>query len=161
MGNCESIQECICCEAELDSSDLMDRIAMKDFTFSDGTTVPAGATVTAMLNNQTSEEFYENPTEFDGFRFVKMREQAIASGRPEKKFDIISTGIESLPFGHGRHACPGRYFAAAELKMMLAHLVVGYDIRTVEDGLRPADIYIIQACIPNPTAEILIRKRNV
>ncbi|KAF9528912.1 cytochrome P450 [Crepidotus variabilis] len=140
---------------------LMGRIAMQDYTFSDGTTIPAGTMMAVyVVNDHTSEEFYENPLKFDGFRFVKRREHAVTSGQTEKRFDFVTTGLDSLGFGHGRHACPGRYFASSELKLMLAYIVMNYDVRTVEQGVRPEDLYIIDNCIPNPTAKLLFRCRS-
>ena len=99
---------------------------------------------------------YEDPETFDPFRFVKMRER-----NTSKKFDMVSTSCDSLAFGHGIHACPGRYFAASELKLMLAHLVVNYDVRLENEGVRPADMWVATSCVPNPTAEVLFRKRKV
>ena len=90
-----------------------------------------------------------------------MKKRAEESGLTDKKFDIVSTSTESLAFGHGRHACPGRFFAAAMIKLMLAELVLRFDVRTIEDGVRPKDLNIIQNCIPNPKAEILFRRRAI
>ncbi|KAF9528913.1 hypothetical protein CPB83DRAFT_853417 [Crepidotus variabilis] len=70
-----------------------------------------------------------------------MREHAIASGQSEKRFGFVTTGLDSLAFGHGRHVCPGRYFAASELKLMMAHIVMNYDVRTIEEGVGPEDLY--------------------
>ncbi|KAF8959647.1 cytochrome P450 [Flammula alnicola] len=137
---------------------MMPRVAVNDFTFSDGTTVPRGTTVgIAIQTPHTDEKVYENPMKFDGFRFVKMKERDGA----EKKFDMVSTSCESLAFGHGRHACPGRYFATCELKLMLAHTVVTYDVKLETEGARPADMWVATACIPNPNAEVLFRRRAV
>ncbi|KAF9528910.1 cytochrome P450, partial [Crepidotus variabilis] len=139
---------------------LMERVAIQDYKFSDGTTVPAGTKIAVCLNTHTSEEFYENPEKFDGFRFVKMKEQAVVSGNADKKFDMVTTGVDSLAFGHGRHACPGRYFAASELKLMLAFIVMYYDVKTEEEGVRPKDLFFMQSCVPNTTAELLFRRRR-
>ena len=42
-----------------------------------------------------------------------------------------ATRIEKnyLPFGLGKHACPGRQFAVNEIKVALHHLLLKYDIR--------------------------------
>jgi len=71
----------------------------------------------------------------------------------------VSTGIGSLAFGHGRHACPGRYLAACELKLMLAHVVMAYDVKLENDGVRPEDMWIVTTCVPNPNAKVLFRRR--
>lgn len=36
-----------------------------------------------------------------------------------------------MTFGHGPHACPGRFFAMYEVKVVLVELLRNYDIRLV------------------------------
>jgi hypothetical protein len=55
---------------------------------------------------------------------------------------------------------PGRFFAANELKAMLAHLVLTYDVKLEDEGVRPTDMWFGGACMPNQTAEVLFRKRQ-
>lgn len=89
------------------SSVNMDRKVVKPggFTFSDGTTLPVGTYLTvASRSIHLDEGCYENPEVFDGFRFSRMRE-ADGDG---VKFQMVNTSPVFLPFGHGRHACPGR-----------------------------------------------------
>ncbi len=40
-----------------------------------------------------------------------------------------------MQFGFGRHACPGRFFAANEIKMIIANFVMDYDIK-LPDGVK-------------------------
>ena len=48
---------------------------MRPFTFSNGITIPAGTLVSAPSGViHKDEELYPNPEEFDGFRFVRLRE---------------------------------------------------------------------------------------
>jgi cytochrome P450 len=54
-------------------------------------------------------EIYPDPEVFDGFRFSKLRESEESGSA---KFQVVTTSLDYLPFGHGRHACPGRFFAA-------------------------------------------------
>jgi cytochrome P450 len=55
---------------------------------------------------------------------------------------------------------PGRFFAANELKAMLAHLVLNYDVKLENEGVRPTDVWYGPACVPNQTAEVMFRKRR-
>ncbi|KAF8887392.1 cytochrome P450 [Infundibulicybe gibba] len=129
----------------------MQRKARKDFTFSNGIVIPAGTQIaTAAYPLQRDAVNYPNPDDFDGFRFTKL-----ADG---KKHAIVSTEGTFLAFGHGKHACPGRFFAAVELKMMLAYLVMNYDVKT-EAGLRPRNIWIAETCTPDPVGELMFRQR--
>ena len=100
------------------------------------------------------ESVYKDPHKFDPLRFVKMQEQTTRS------MDLTSTSDEYLGFGHGRHACPGRYLAASELKLMLAYVAAHYDVKIANEGSRPADLWMMTSCMPNQTAEVLFRKRK-
>jgi cytochrome P450 len=60
----------------------------------------------------------------------------------------------------GKHACPGRFFAGNELKAMMAHVLLNYDIRSEVEGVRPANLHLGQTTLPNPSAKVLFRKRR-
>ena len=47
---------------------------------------------------------------------------------------MVTTTEKYLPFGLGRHFCPGRDLAAAELKLFLTYLAVYYDLKLTEMG---------------------------
>ena len=131
------------------------RIALKDFTFSDGTTIPRGTTVCVPRSvPHLNDKVYEDPLKFDGFRFSKMLESSTKTN-----VGIISSSLDHLPFGLGRHICPGRYFAACELKLILAHVVMTYDVKLEIEGVRPQDMWFMDNCVPNPNANVLFRKR--
>jgi cytochrome P450 len=63
-----------------------------------------------------------------------------------------------LGFGHGRQACPGRYFAAHLAKVILCHLVHNYELKKVEEGPFKPVMYGFETNV-NPVARIMIRKR--
>ncbi len=76
------------------------RVALCPFTFSNGVTVPAGTLVgVPAAAIHTDEGIYPNPEEFDGFRFVKLRERDGDAGHL-----ATSTSWDHLDFGYGRHA---------------------------------------------------------
>ena len=56
---------------------------------------------------------------------------------------------------------PGRFFAANELKALLAFLVVNYDFKFVGGGPRPENIYISENVVPDPTVQLMFRKRQL
>lgn len=131
------------------------RKARVSHTLSDGTYLPKGTWVTAPASAiHHSELSYEDPMKFDGFRFSRMRQQPGF----ETKFQAVSTADNYLPFGHGRHACPGRFFAANELKVLLAYIICNYEFKT-SDGKRPANGYFGMGCIPAISTELLFRER--
>ncbi|KAJ7195018.1 cytochrome P450 [Mycena rebaudengoi] len=133
----------------------------KGFRFSDGQKLPYGAYMQiATLRTHYNTEIYHNPDEFDAFRFSCVRQENKEQGHIFHQH-MVTTGVDYLPFGHGRHACPGRFFAATELKAMLAHVVMNYDVKLDESaaGVRPPSLIIGFAQMPNTTAKVYFRKR--
>ncbi|KAJ7652562.1 cytochrome P450, partial [Mycena rosella] len=141
-------------------------VAQDGFTFSDGTTIPYGAFLGVPgTATHYDPDNYEDATTFDGFRFSRLREQhAIQDNHSEGSgiFNrhMVSTAQDHVAFGHGRHACPGRFFAATELKAMLAHMLINYDVKAEMEGVRPPDQFFGPARFPNSQGKILIRKRS-
>ncbi|KAF8844237.1 cytochrome P450 [Paxillus ammoniavirescens] len=132
------------------------RKVMKDFTFSDGTVVPKGTILTtASQATHLDNTFYENAEVFDPFRFAHMHDE----GGDDARHSYISTNPGYLAFGHGKHACPGRFFAATELKSMLAHLVLSYDIKLEGNATRPRSWAHGLNIVSHPTAKVMFRKR--
>lgn len=83
------------------------RKAMKDFTFSDGTFIPAGTIISAAsVATHTNEEFYDDAQVFNPWRFSDMRSEE-GEGT---KHQMVSTSTEYIAFGHGRHAWCVSYF---------------------------------------------------
>src|SRR6478609_8997557 len=70
-----------------------------------------------------------SPRIFDGFRYSNLRS---IKGQ-ESHHQAATTGPDYLIFNHGKHACPGRFFAICEIKMILIELLAKYDFR-LEDG---------------------------
>ncbi|KAF9559724.1 cytochrome P450 [Agrocybe pediades] len=133
----------------------MNRKLMKDFTFSNGVTVPAGTHVAVAVNaSHMDDHVYDDPQVFKGFRFVDMRDEE----GENIKHQIVSLSPDYLTFGTGRHACPGRFFAANELKAMMAHILLTYDVKLAGDS-RPQNFWFQGFSSPNRKAEVLFRKR--
>ena len=55
---------------------------------------------------------------------------------------------------------PGRFFAANELKAMMAYVVVSYDVKFEKEGVRPENIYAALGISPDPNARVLFKKRD-
>ena len=130
------------------------RKARESFTLSDGTTVAAGAfvAVAGTAIHRDSADFAD-PLTFNPWRFA-LEDQGVARAQ-----NITNTSPTHLAFGHGRTACPGRFFAAMEMKTLLAHLVIHYDIKFDGDGGRPPNKWFSIHCIPDPHAKLMFRRR--
>jgi len=82
----------------------MDRKVLKDFTFSNGTFIPKGSRLAAIAGPiNMDEEIYEDPSTFKPFRFAEAREGA-NDAREAMKNQMVTTSLQNLVFGHGRHA---------------------------------------------------------
>ncbi|KAL5522639.1 hypothetical protein ACEPAG_8657 [Sanghuangporus baumii] len=143
----------------------MQRKILQDYTLSDGTFLPAGTHVACnSVATHYDERNYQRAGEFDGFRFVQSDSNSHSETqdpRENTKDQVVSTSLEFLTFGHGRHACPGRFFAANELKTMLAYLVVNYDMKLEDEQAQPRPLNVATATISDPKARVLFRKRCV
>ncbi|KND87450.1 Dihydromonacolin L monooxygenase LovA [Tolypocladium ophioglossoides CBS 100239] len=101
----------------------MRRVASETFTLSDGTVIPKGHSVAVSSHSMWEPQIHPQPNEWNGYRFYDMRDE------PEKQHlaQLVTTGISHLAWGHGDHACPGRFFAANEVKIILVHILLKYD----------------------------------
>ncbi|KAG8527722.1 uncharacterized protein KY384_007876 [Bacidia gigantensis] len=139
----------------------------------EGWTAPYGTIMSFDLYDvHRDPRFYPQPNIYDAFRFSRQSEiQANASAngstgqgeakegsRPERKnLGLITLSDTFLTFGLGRHACPGRFFISAEAKIMLAYMVMNYEIKTFPT--RPADRHLSSIILPSSTAKIRVRRR--
>jgi hypothetical protein len=133
------------------------RKTLKPITLSDGTYLPANTYLFSPSTAISADpSVYRNPDEFDGLRFYKMRQR---TPEDDMRYQLISTGNTQMHFGIGRHACPGRWFASHEIKLILAAFLSKYDIKLKEGESRPKNFIFQIMNSPNPNAEVLIRKR--
>ncbi|KAH7389951.1 cytochrome P450 [Pyrenochaeta sp. MPI-SDFR-AT-0127] len=107
----------------------MRRYATSDVSLSSKLVIKKGERLN-VLTLHRSPELYPSPDTYDPYRFYKIRMQL---GK-ENTAQLVSTSVEHMGFGHGEHSCPGRFFAANEIKVALAHILIKYDWKLVEDG---------------------------
>lgn len=107
---------------------------LQSHTLSDGTYLPKGSNVVANAFSVTHDpEMLKDPDVFDGLRYYKMRTAVESDPKAAKelagKNQFVSVSPASLMFGYGKHACPGRFFAGNEIKLILVKLLEKYDLR--------------------------------
>ncbi|GIK05553.1 hypothetical protein Aspvir_009666 [Aspergillus viridinutans] len=83
----------------------------------------------------------------------------VMGGANENRWQHTSTGADNINFGHGLWACPGRFFASAEIKVVVAYVIRHYDLRLVEGRPRPTPKYGGLAIFPDAEAEVEFRPR--
>ncbi|KAI6014537.1 hypothetical protein PISMIDRAFT_6834 [Pisolithus microcarpus 441] len=138
------------------SSLVMIRKVLKDFTFSDGRVVPRGCYIAAPSYAVHHDvEFYEKPDDFDPFRYIRLHRDG-----DDMKQQVVSLGSNFLAFGHGKHACPGRFVAATIQKIILARIVSSYDLK-LDNAPAPSKSVEFGVFIgPDPNTTILLKKRS-
>lgn len=94
------------------------------------------------------------------------------------KHQMVSLNNEQIIFGLGRHAwyvpslsetahvifphplSPGRFLAVNEIKTMLAHIVINYDVQLENGSLkRPPNFNFETSAVPNTKAIVSFRRR--
>ncbi|KAL8941827.1 MAG: hypothetical protein Q9216_002027 [Gyalolechia sp. 2 TL-2023] len=133
------------------------RVMQGNHVLSDGTVLPTGAHICMPVNAiQMDPEVTAAPEIFDGFRYYKQRRNP-GEGHLHQ---FATTEKHILNFGHGKYACPGRFFASLEIKVILARLIMNYDFKFVNGQGRPSNLRAHEFLFPNPDAELLIRSRG-
>lgn len=122
-------------------------------------------------------DFYTDPTRFHPFRyctpaqvegtrtqrFYKAQNQEIITSltnRPSastKGKSTVSLDDKFLSFGFGRHACPGRFFAMHEIKLMMAYILMNYEVEFFSQ--RPEQFRIMWAQLPKEGTHFKVRRR--
>ncbi|RFU77513.1 ent-kaurene oxidase [Trichoderma arundinaceum] len=125
-----------------------------------GVHIPKGASICvpsyAVLQDSS---IYEDAQTFKPFRFAEARNEEGLDYVQRARKAFATTSTDYLVFGHGRNACPGRFFAANELKLILAYLVMNYDIEQL--STRPRNMWLGLNRIPSFRATIRIKRRNI
>ncbi|EON97550.1 putative cytochrome p450 protein [Phaeoacremonium minimum UCRPA7] len=134
----------------------MRRIVEDPLELSDGTTLPRGAYTMVSFQNLRDPSIYPDPDVFNPRRFLDLRQQP----GQENRWQLVSTSPEHLAFGHGLHACPGRFFASNEVKVALCHLLLKYDWKLADGIDRPKDIVYGSEMGVDGNAKVLFRRRE-
>ncbi|KAI8971454.1 cytochrome P450 [Mycotypha africana] len=135
-------------------------LTLKDSTLSTGHVVPKGYFVLLALD-QVQQDMHFLPVnpltgevhsgtspleEFDAYRFVGTNIKS------------TTVGLEHMAFGLGAHACPGRFFAANEIKYVVAVMIMRYNIRT-RSGKRAKDNVMLGMTRFPPAEPLIIERR--
>ncbi|KAF1852229.1 cytochrome P450 [Cucurbitaria berberidis CBS 394.84] len=153
-------------------------VAEEGITIDDDVHIPKGIYLaTPMDAIHLDAKFYSDPTKFHPFRFCHSshvqgtRTQELYKNRdgdatmPPLDLDKTSAKAKStvtlddkfLSFGFGRNACPGRFFALHEIKLMMAHILLNYDIQYFKK--RPEQFKIMWVQLPHEKTHFTIKRR--
>jgi cytochrome P450 len=130
------------------------RVMMQDHVLNDGTLLPQGAHI-AMPVNAIQNSVTPDAATFDPMRYYNLRQ--LDGQRHLHQF--VTTEKDILNFGHGKYACPGRFFAALEIKIILVRLIMDYDWKLPEGQGRPANLHAHEFIFPNQKGVLYMKAR--
>ncbi|KAK7757857.1 hypothetical protein SLS62_000235 [Diatrype stigma] len=121
-----------------------------------GFQLPAGTNISfASQQVNLDDDVYPDAQTFDAKRFLRKRENI-----DPNKFHFASVSDDSIIFGAGFHACPGRFLAQDVLKLMLIQLLTRYDFKLAgESQHRPRDTAYNFSVMPNMGAQLLMKEK--
>ncbi|KXJ94825.1 cytochrome P450 [Microdochium bolleyi] len=164
------------------SAGSFQRKVLQPFQLSNGQAIPAGVIIElpqCAVNADAS--VFPDADKFDAMRYYKLRQSKEGGADPSPNADesetkapkltgakaaevtassqFVSVSPSSLTFGLGRHACPGRFFAANEIKMILSVMLLHYDIALPEgETERFENITRAHSSMPDPKKPVRMRK---
>ncbi|KXX72861.1 Ent-kaurene oxidase [Madurella mycetomatis] len=132
----------------------VERMAAEPFTFKDGLHIPKFSQLAfPRYPYGMDSDVNPDPKTFDYKRHLKKR-----TGEDATKFHFASVSDDTLAWGTGMHACPGRFLAQEALKLIFLRLVSRYDIK--HDGeKRPGPDRMMGLFMgPDASANILVKE---
>lgn len=135
---------------------------MSPIKLSDGKTVlPRGSSIVIPGGPMSRDStFYDDPQHFNGFRFCRLNEEvALDTTNTQQDYTGIDPG--NLSWGNGRFTCPGRWYAANMIKLIMTSLLLEYDISFPPGQTeRPANAKYDTEVHPDFEQKIVLRKRR-
>ena len=137
----------------------MVRKATGDIRLPSGFQIPKGTRLGVSSRGSRDPNVFPNPDTFDPYRFVRLREQP----GQENVWQLTTTRPEQIAFGHGLHACPGRFLAANEVKIALCHLLMKHDWRLNNStgSIKPVTHGIMLDSDPTVKAQVRSRQAEI
>lgn len=101
-------------------------------------------------------DIISKPEEFDPLRFYRKRLEHVEASQ----YSLGMIDINHLHFGSGPHACPGRFFAISEMKLILCQFLLCYDFKYPAGKGRPINMTLEDFFFPDPEAKLLVKRRT-
>nr|CAP07652.1 P450 monooxygenase [Sphaceloma manihoticola] len=137
------------------------RILHTPLTLSNGIHLPKGTRIAApsdaILNDPSLVPGPQPADTFDPFRYINH-----STGDAKKtKTNFQTTSLQNMAFGYGKYACPGRFYVANEIKLVLGHLLMHYEFKFPPGMGRPVNSTVDTDMYPDLGARLLVRKRKM
>ncbi|KAJ2981017.1 hypothetical protein NQ176_g2278 [Zarea fungicola] len=131
-----------------------------------GTRVPRGTWVGVPIYSiHTDSRFYSDPKEYQPFRFVESSNPPSVPENQEdekrqdgRRLHAGQTTDRYLGWGYGRGACPGRWLVVHLTQLIMAKIILDYDMEAIEAA---PDIYVLgDSPMPPLSQTIMLRRRQ-
>ncbi|KAI4258173.1 MAG: hypothetical protein LQ352_001330 [Teloschistes flavicans] len=108
------------------------------------------------LNDEAKEE------EKDGWQKSALDKMLILDSfrKESQRFAPQTLYSNNLSFGYGKYACPGRFLASYEIKLIVAMLLVQFDIGFPEGKGRPGSMMYSDSVFPDPKGGLILKERK-
>ncbi len=137
----------------------LSRILQEPVQFSIGPRLPKGTIVCVDQDHiHSSPALYSDPDTFDALRFYNLRRS-----RPGQatRHQYTSNGPDLLTWGDGPQVCPGRVFAGNTIKILIAHLILDYEIQMPVGEGKPARLSLPNGSVqPDLSTKMVSRRRE-
>ncbi|KAF4448434.1 ent-kaurene oxidase [Fusarium austroafricanum] len=131
------------------------RLATADVVLPTGDVLPKGSRSLCTGELKYSSSQFEDPGRFDPHRYLAWR----GTDRDHLSH-LVSTSPAMLGFGYGLHACPGRFFASNEIKIMLCHILMKYDWKIAPETQSTEPLAQGLRLVANMFAKVEFRRRD-
>lgn len=136
---------------------LPTRVVLKPLQLSDGTDIPVNTRIGfAIAGVVRDPKIFPRPDEFDGYRSYRKRQE---EGHSQKHL-LVMPDESHLVFGYGKQACPGRFFAVNEMKLIFSRLLQCYEMKLPEGKGSPKCGCVGEFPVLDPKATVMIRQRR-
>ncbi|KAI9666050.1 MAG: hypothetical protein M1821_003985 [Bathelium mastoideum] len=130
------------------------RVMQQDYTLSNGVTLRRGQMIcVSSCSRQKDPAIFPHPEVYDALREYNQDLEAHRA-RPFKTIDG-----DALRWGSGRWACPGRFLASLEAKVILVKLLDGFEFKLSEGRTRPSSMTTHEFVFIDEHAQLLVRQR--
>ncbi|CAG9977970.1 unnamed protein product [Clonostachys byssicola] len=136
-----------------------------------GVPLPKGTIISFVAQPMhTDPDQYVNPLHLDPFRFNRLREEETSKETDGPAREVGGEGdpnsflstAKLLAFGRGKNSCPGRYLMDYQMKMLLAYLVLNYDVKLADEhkNQRPPSRWILEFMFPSGETKFQFKRRK-
>jgi len=105
-------------------------------------------------------EIFPNPEKFDPLRYYRKRTEQGLIGN-SSQYLATTPSSEHMVLGHGHQACPGRFFAVNEVKLIIVCFLMNFDMKQPERQ-RESRLHVPfeEYFVLNPTLKLMLRRKR-